>query len=61
LIRLTCKVTRCTGTLSIQPTKLGTRLHHAKATRPTHFKLRAGVARLKNGTTVKRLVTLATH
>jgi VCBS repeat-containing protein len=45
-IRLTCKVTRCTGTLSLQPTNLGTRLHHAKATRPTHFNLRAGATKL---------------
>jgi VCBS repeat-containing protein len=87
-IRLTCKVTRCTGTLSLQPTKLGTRLHHAKATRPTRFNLRAGatklirvqiaaasrkqlatkhhavaraVARVNNGTTATRLLTLAIH
>jgi hypothetical protein len=87
-IRLTCKVARCKGTLSLQATSLGTRLHHAKASRSIHFNLRAGatklirvqipaasrkqlatthhavaraVARLGNGATVKRLVTLASH
>jgi VCBS repeat-containing protein len=45
-IRLTCKDARCKGTLSLQPTGLGTRLHHAKATRSTHFNLRAGATKL---------------
>jgi VCBS repeat-containing protein len=45
-IRLTCKVARCTGTLSLQATRLGTRLHHAKTIRPTHFDLRAGATKL---------------
>jgi VCBS repeat-containing protein len=45
-IRLTCKVARCQGTLSLQATSLGTRIQHAKASRSAHFNLRAGTTKL---------------